>query len=110
MHYVRMSDRVTVRIQLEVDWQIVQNMYRRPNKQLVEAKTTYFTNKVEESKDDPNALFRLTMNMMGNSGDTILPFHTCKRNMVNDFSAFFYNNILNIRRRLWMTGTHIGVR
>ena len=25
--------------------------------QLVEAKTTYFTNKVEESKDDPKALF-----------------------------------------------------
>ena len=39
----------------------------------------------------PKALFRLTRNMMGNSGDTILPFHTCKRNMANNFSAFFYN-------------------
>ena len=26
---------------------------------LVEAKSTYFTNKVKESKDDPKALFRL---------------------------------------------------
>ena len=32
-------------------------MYRRQNEQLVEAKSTYFTNKVEESKDDPKALF-----------------------------------------------------
>ena len=85
------SERVAVRTQLEVDRQIVQNMYRRQNEQLVEAKTTYITNKVKESKDDPKALFRLTRNMMGNSGDTILPFHTCKRNMANDFSAFFYN-------------------
>ena len=77
MYYVRRSKKVTTRTQLEVDRQIVQNMYRRWNEQLVEVKTTYFTNKVEESK----ALFQLTRNMMGNSGDTILPFHTCKRNM-----------------------------
>ena len=31
--------------------------------------STYFTNKVKESKDDPKALFRLTRNMMGNGGD-----------------------------------------
>ena len=83
-------------------------MYRRRNEQLVEAKTTYFTNKVEESKDDPKALFRLTRNMMGNSGDKILPVHTCKRNMANDFTAFFYNKILNIRSELGLTGTHTG--
>ena len=45
--------------------------------------------------------------MMGNSGDTILPFHTCKRNMANDFSAFFYNKILNIRSE-GLTDTHTG--
>ena len=44
---------------------------------------------------------------MGNNGDTILPFHTCKRNMANDFSAF--NKILNIRSELRLTGTHTGV-
>ena len=65
-------------------------MYRRRNEQLVEAKTSYFTKKIEESKDNPKALFRLTRNMMGNSGETILPLHTCKRNMANYFSAFFY--------------------
>ena len=43
----------------------------------------------QRSKDNPKALFRLTRNMMGNSGETILPFHTCKRNIANDFSAFF---------------------
>ena len=59
-------------------------------------KSTYFTNKVKESKDDPNALLRLTKNMMGNSGDKILPVHTCKRKLANDFSAFFTNKILNI--------------
>ena len=54
-----------------------------------EAKTTYFTNKVKESKDNPKALFRLTKNMMGNShsGDTIRLFHTCKRNMANVFRS-----------------------
>ena len=75
------------------------------NEQLVEAKSTYFTNKVKESKDDPKALFRLTRNMMGNSGDKILPVHTCKR---NDFSAFFTNKILNIRSELGLTDTHTG--
>ena len=45
---------------------------------------------------------------MGNSGDTILPFHTCKRNMASDFSAFFYNKILNIRSELRLRGTHTG--
>ena len=80
-------------------------MYSRRNEQLVEAKTTYFTSKVEESKDDPKALFRLTRNMMGNSRHKILPVHTCKRN-IYDFSAFFYNKILNIRSKLGLTGTH----
>ena len=76
----RRGERVAARTQLEVDRQIVQNMYRRRNKQLFEAKPTYFTNKVKESKDDPKALFRLNRNMMGNSGENILPVHTCKKN------------------------------
>ena len=72
----RRGERVSARTQLEVDRQIVQNMYRRRNEQLVEAKSIYFTNKVKDSKDDSKALFRLTRNMMGNSGDKILPVHT----------------------------------
>ena len=83
-------------------------MYRRRNEQLDEARTIYFTKKVNESKDDLKALFRLTRNMMSNSGDIILPFHTCKRNMENVFSAFFSNKILNIRSELGLTGVHIG--
>ena len=105
----RRGERVAARTQLEVDQQIVQNMYRRRNEQLVEAKSTYFTNKVKESMDDPKALFRLTRNMMGNSGDKILPVHTCKRKLANDFSAFFTNKILNIRSELGLTDTHTGV-
>ena len=82
-------------------------MYRRRNEQLVEAKSIYFTKKVKESKDDPKALFRLTRNMMGNSGDKILPVHTCKRKLANDFSVFF-TKILNIRRELGLTDAHTG--
>ena len=63
----RRSEGVAARTMLEVDRQIVQDMYRRRNEQLVEAKTSYFTKKVEESKDNPKALFRLTRNMMGNT-------------------------------------------
>ena len=44
--------------------------------------------------------------MMGNSGDTILPLHTCKRNMANDFSAFFYNKMLTIRSELGLPGLY----
>ena len=44
--------------------------------------------------------------MMGNSGETILPFHTCKRNMANDFSAFCYDKILNIRSELGLPGVY----
>ena len=102
----RRSERVAVCTMLEVDRQIVQDMYRWRNEQLVEAKTSYFTKKVEESKDNPKALFRLTRNMMGNSGETILPLHTCTRNMAIDFSAFFYNKILNIRNELGMPGLY----
>ena len=87
----RRGERVAARSHLEVDRQIVQNMYRRRNEQLDEAKSTHFTNKFEENKDDPKALFRLTRNMMGNSGDKIFPVHTCKIKLANDFSAFFYN-------------------
>ena len=78
------------------------------NKLLVEAKPTYFTNKVKESKDDPKALFRLTRNMLGNRGDKILPVYTCKRKLANDFSAFFTNKILNIRSELGLKDTHTG--
>ena len=38
----RRGERVAARTQLEVDRQIVQNMYRRRNEQLVEDKSTYF--------------------------------------------------------------------
>ena len=54
------------------------------------------------------ALFRLTRNMMGNSGDKILPVHNCKRKLANNFSAFFYNQILNIRSELGLTDTYTG--
>ena len=102
----RRSERVAARTMLEVDRQIVQDMYRRRNEQLVEAKTSYFTKKVEESKDNPKALYRLTRNMMGNSGETVLPLHTCKINLANDFSAFFYNKILTIRSELGLPGLY----
>ena len=65
----RRSERVAARTMLEVDRQIVQEMYRRRNEQLVEAKILYFTKKVEESKDNPNTLFQLTRNMLGKSGE-----------------------------------------
>ena len=105
----RRGEWLTARTQLKVDRQIVQNMYMRQNEQLVEAKSTYFTNKViKESKDDPKALSRLTWNMMGNSGDKILPVHTCKSKLANNFSAFFTNKILNIRSELGFTDTHTG--
>ena len=39
-------------------------------------------------------------------GETIIPFHTCKKNMANDFSAFFYNKILNIRSELGLPGVY----
>ena len=45
---------------LEVVRQIVQDMYRRRNEQLVETTTSYFTKNVEKIKDDPKALFRWT--------------------------------------------------
>ena len=101
----RRSERVDARTMLKVERQIVQDMYRRRNEQLVEAKTSYFTKKVEESKDNPKALFRLTRNMMGNSGETILPLHTCKINLAN-FNAFFYNKILTIRSELGLPGLY----
>ena len=104
----RRGEGVAARTQLEVDRHIVPNMHRRRNEQLVEAKSTYFTNKVEESKDDLKALFRLTRNMMGNSGDKILPVHTCKRKLAKEFSAFFTNKILNIMSELGLTDTHTG--
>ena len=74
-------------------------MYRRRNEQLVEAKSTYFTNKVKESKDDPKALFQLTRNMMGNSGDKILPVHTCKRKLANDFQRLFHQQNIEHKER-----------
>ena len=43
----RRCERVAARTQIEVDRQIVQNMYRRRIEQSVEAKSTYFTNKVK---------------------------------------------------------------
>ena len=100
------GERVSARTQMEVDQNIVQNMYRRRNEQLVKAKNTYFTKKIKESKGDPKALFRLTRDMMGNSEDKIIPVHTCKINMANDFSAFIYIKILNIRSELRLTGTY----
>ena len=44
--------------------------------------------------------------MLGSSGDKILPVHTCKRKLANDFSAFFTNKILNIRSELGLIDTY----
>ena len=43
---------------------------------------------------------------MGTSGETILPLHTCKINMSNDCSAFFYNKILTIKSELGLPGLY----
>ena len=93
------GERVAARTQLEVDRQIVQNMYRRRNEQLVEAKSTYFTNNVKESKDDPKALFRLTRNMMENSGDKIFPVHTCKNKTGKRFQRLFHQQNIEHKER-----------
>ena len=79
----RRSERVAARTMLEV----IQDMYRKQNEQLVEAMTSYFTKKVEESKDNPKALFRLTRNMMGNSGETILPLQIWRTISVPSFTT-----------------------
>ena len=42
------------------------------------------------------------------SGDKVFPVHDCKRKLANDFSAFFYNKVLNIRSELRLTDTHTG--
>ena len=47
----------------------------------------------------------MIINIMGNSGNTLLPFHTCKRNIANDFSVF-KNNILKIRSELGLPGVY----
>ena len=38
----------------------------------------------------------------------ILPVHTCKRKLANDFSAFLINKILNIRSELGLTDIYTG--
>ena len=46
----RRSERVAVPTMLEVDRQIVQDMYSRRNEQLVEAQTSYFTKRVKTTQ------------------------------------------------------------
>ena len=65
-----------------------------------QAKTTFYTDRVEECKDDQKALFSVVDEILGRKKQQSLPPHDSLKDVLDRFSVFFHTKISNIRAQL----------
>jgi hypothetical protein len=67
---------------------------------ITEAKTSYYSDKVQECDTDQKALFRVVDEILGRNNRQALPPHTSLKEILDRFSQFFQTKINTIRRNL----------
>lgn len=96
----RKAERQWRRTKLTVHQQIYKDQCRQVGLLLVQAKKNYYSDKIAECGTDHKQLFRLTKNLMGQNGDTILPSCSSEKILSNNFSNYFLNKIKTIRSNI----------
>jgi hypothetical protein len=85
---------------LTVHRQIFKDKCREVNRSLIKAKKDFYCTKILECGKDQKQLFQLTKNLMGDTGEVILPTTTSAEELANKFSDFFQTKIDQIRKNI----------
>ena len=75
------------------------------NAMLLDAKTNFYTNKIQEIGNDQKKLFAAANTLLHVKNETKLPVHVSSFELAERFSTFFEEKIVDIRRELSVTAT-----
>ena len=99
-HTRRRAEKVWRRTNLTVHRQLFREQCNAVNKLMISAKKTFFSAKIRDCGKDQKQLFKLTCNLMGNTGRVILPTHESAEQFANIFGDFYIDKIAAIRRNI----------
>ena len=102
----RKSERRWRRTHLEIDRQSFRQQCSTLSKLLYTTKTTFYSNKVSECKNDIKSLFKITDNLLRDKGKQILPSSDNNTVLANSFGAYFEEKISKIREHFVSTPVH----
>jgi len=96
----RSAERRMVKTNLMVDAVIFKDISDQGNAAINQCKAKYYSSKIPDCKGDSRALFAITKKLMGKEKEVILPAHTSKQQLAEDFSSYFEQKISKIREGL----------
>jgi hypothetical protein len=88
------------RSHLTVHREIYQQSRNKVSALITKAKTSYFSNKVNECGTDQRAMFKVVDCILGRNNKLALPPHASLNDLLETFSTFFHSKISAIRQRL----------
>ena len=86
--------------QLTIHRQLFKEQCNAVNKLMISAKKTLFSAKIRDCGQDQKQLFKLTCQLMGNTGRVILPTHESAEQVATIFSDFYIDKVATIRRNI----------
>lgn len=96
----RRAERLWRRTNLSVHYQIYKEQCQILSKLLILTRTNYFLDKIEECEGDQKSLQRIANNLMGRTGEIVLPSCSSQEDLSEQFSSFFIDKVANIRQDL----------
>ena len=94
----RRCERKWLKSRLEIDKQIYNEQCKRYRRMLEQAKCDYHKTQIAGCND--RQLFQLVDRLSKPSTAPALPDHTCKKDLANDFLAFFHGKVSKLRNTL----------
>ena len=101
----RRRERAWRKSKLEVHRQCFREQCKLVNAMLLDAKTNFYTNKIQEIGNDQKKLFAAANTLLHFKNETKLPVHVSSFELAERFSTFFEEKIVDIRRELSVTAT-----
>ena len=101
----RRRERAWRKSKLEVHRQCFHEQCQLVNAMLLDAKTNFYTNKIQEIGNDQKKLFAAANTLLHFKNETKLPVHVSSFELAERFSTFFEEKIVDIRRELSVTAT-----
>ena len=101
----RRRERAWRKSKLEVHRQCFREQCKLVNAMLLDAKTNFYTNKIQEIGNDQKKLFAAANTLLHFKNETKLPVHVSSFELAERFSTFFEEKIVDIRRELSATAT-----
>ena len=99
-HAQATRERMAANNQLTVHRQLFKEQCNAVNKLMISAKKTLFSAKIRDCGQDQKQMFKLTCQLMCNTGQVILPTHESAEQLATIFGDFYIDKVAIIRRNI----------